>query len=272
MVIEKAYAKINLALEVMQKVDNYHMVNNLMVPISIYDELELEKDDNIFVVNDKIEVNICIKAAKLFLDKYNIKTGVKIKLDKKIPQAAGLAGGSTDAAAVLKGLNRLYNINASNQELKELAAMLGSDVPFFIDTKIALCTNRGEIINKLDINVPNINVLLIKPELGLSTKEVYQNYKYNGISKLDKINNIIEALKDNDINKLKNNIFNDLAPIALKLNNELNQLCSELSLNHTIYISGSGPTMYIIDPTDDEIDEIKNSIEENVFCQLCHTF
>lgn len=272
MVIEKAYAKINLALEVMQKVDNYHMVNNLMVPISIYDELELEKDDNIFVVNDKIEDNICIKAAKLFLDKYNIKTGVKIKLDKKIPQAAGLAGGSTDAAAVLKGLNRLYNINASNQELKELAAMLGSDVPFFIDTKIALCTNRGEIINTLDINVPNINVLLIKPELGLSTKEVYQNYKYNGISKLDKINNIIEALKDNDINKLKNNIFNDLAPIALKLNNELNQLCSELSLNHTIYISGSGPTMYIIDPTDDEIDEIKNSIEKNVFCQLCHTF
>lgn len=272
MVKEKAYAKINLALEVMEKVNNYHMVNNLMIPISIYDELELEKDDNIYVVDDKIPDNICIKAAKLFLDKYNIKTGVKIKLNKKIPQAAGLAGGSTDAAAVLKGLNKLYNVNASINELKELAALLGSDVSFFIETKIALCTNRGEVINTLDINTPNINVLLIKPQLGLSTKEVYQNYKYNGISKIDKINNIIEALKDNDINKLKNNIFNDLAPIALKLNNELNQLCSELSLNHTIYISGSGPTMYIIDPTEDEVENIKNSLDNTVFCELCHTF
>lgn len=85
MVKEKAYAKINLALEVMEKVNNYHMVNNLMIPISIYDELELEKDVNIYVVDDKIPDNICIKAAKLFLDKYNIKTGVKIKLNKKIP-------------------------------------------------------------------------------------------------------------------------------------------------------------------------------------------
>lgn len=272
MVMEKAYAKINLALEVMEKVNNYHMVNNLMIPISIYDELELEKDDDIYVVDDKIPDNICIKAAKLFLNKYNIKSGVKIKLNKKIPQAAGLAGGSTDAAAVLKGLNKLYNVNASTNELKELAALLGSDVPFFIETKIALCTNRGEVINTLDINVPNINVLLIKPQLGLSTKEVYQNYKFNGISKVDKINNIIEALKDNDINKLKNNIFNDLAPIALKLNNELNQLCSELSLNHTIYISGSGPTMYMIDPTEDEVENIKNSLDNSVFCHLCHTF
>lgn len=272
MIKEKAYGKINLALEVMQKIDNYHMVNNLMVPISIYDELILEKDNNIYVVDDIIPDNICVKAAKLFLDKYNIKTGVKITLIKNIPQAAGLAGGSTDAAAVLKGLNKLYNVKASNEELKELAALLGSDVPFFINTKIALCTNRGEIINELDIKVPNINVLLIKPQLGLSTKEVYQNYKYNGVSKMENINNIINALETNDINKLKNNIFNDLAPIALKLNKQLNQLCSELSQNHTIYISGSGPTMYIIDPSDDEIKEIKEKIDKSVFCKLCHTF
>ena len=87
-----------------------------------------------------------------------------------------------------------------------------------------------------------------------------------------RVKDVLKVLKDNDINKLKNNIFNDLAPIALKLNNELNQLCSELSLNHTIYISGSGPTMYIIDPTEDEVENIKNSLDNTVFCELCHTF
>lgn len=273
MVKEIAYAKINLALEVMDLVDGYHKVNNIMIPISIYDELELSISDDVYVVDDQINDNICVKAAKLFLERFNINNGVCIKLKKNIPLMAGLAGGSTDAAAVLKGLNKLYNVNASNDELKDLASKLGSDVPFFIDTKIALCTNRGEVINPLDINTPNINVLLIKPQIGLSTKEVYQKYIYEGISKKDNIENIIKALDSNDLELLKNNIFNDLALPALSLSDDLNNIYSKIKNEDiNIYISGSGPTMYVLNPTDKEIEKIKEIADDSVYIKLCHTF
>lgn len=273
MIKEIAYAKINLALEVMDLVDGYHKVNNIMIPISIYDELELSISDDVYVVDNQINDNICVKAAKLFLERFNINNGVCIKLKKNIPLMAGLAGGSTDAAAVLKGLNKLYNVNASNDELKNLASNLGSDVPFFIDTKIALCTNRGEVINPLDINTPNINVLLIKPQIGLSTKEVYQKYIYEGISKKDNIENIIKALNSNDLELLKNNIFNDLALPALSLSNDLNNIYSKIKNEDiNIYISGSGPTMYVLNPTDKEIEKIKEIVDDSVYIKLCHTF
>lgn len=273
MIKERAYAKINLALEVKNKVDGYHMVNNIMVPIDLYDELSFTKDNDIYVLNDNIENNICIKAAKLFIDEFNINNGVLIKLNKNIPMAAGLAGGSSDAAAVLRGLNKLYNVNASNDKLKELSSKLGSDVPFFIETKAALCTNRGEVINPLNIEVPKISVLLIKPNTGLSTKEVYQNYVNLNVDKKDKIDNIIKALSLNDVELLKNNIFNDLGISALSLNKELNYLYNIIKeKNINIYISGSGPTMYLIDPTEKEEQLIKELISDDVFLYKCTLF
>lgn len=273
MVKLRAYAKINLALEVMDKVDGFHKVNNLMVPISIYDELILSKSDKIFVENDQIKDNICIKAAKLFFEEFGIDGGVKIELIKHIPLMAGLAGGSTDAAAVLKGLNQLYELNVSNERLKELAKKLGSDVPFFIDTKVSLCTNRGEVINPLDIDVPRINVLLIKPSIGLSTKDVYNNYKYMNVDKSENIKQIIEALKLNKISLLKSNIFNDLAESAISLSSELKSLYNTIKKEKIdVFISGSGPTMFVINPTNEEIDKIRDIIYDGVFLGLCHTF
>ena len=112
MIIEKAYAKINLALEVMDVKDGYHMVNNLMVSIDLYDELSFELNDDIELVNNEYEDNIILKAAKLFINEFNIKSGVKIKLNKKIPAEAGLGGGSSDAAATLRGLNKLFSLKA----------------------------------------------------------------------------------------------------------------------------------------------------------------
>ena len=217
----KAYAKINLALEVMDEKNGYHMVNNLMILTDLYDTIILEKADDILLENNMIDDNIMIKAAKLFLDHFNISSGVHMKLIKRIPVSAGLAGGSTDAGSVLKGLNSLYNVKASNEELMLLASKLGSDVPFFIDGSIALCTNRGEVVNKLDITPNKIPLVLIKINLELSTKEVDKNYIYDNISKDDKIKNIISALKSNDLDKLENNIFNDLTKSALGLNSNL---------------------------------------------------
>lgn len=273
MIKEKAYAKINLALEVMDEKDGYHMVNNLMMPIDIYDELEFEKDDNISILNDPFpNDNIITKAAKLFFEYTKINGGVFIKLKKNIPHQAGLAGGSTDGAATLRGLNKLYDAKLSNDELKELGAKLGSDVPFFIEEKPALCTGRGEKINIIKSNIDSFKILLIKPETGLSTKEVYKNYEYKGINKEKELSNLLKALKNNDLDLLKNNIFNDLGEVALSLNKDMENIFVKLSLiGLKVYVSGSGPTMYILDYNDEDLDIIKDMFDASVFIMECRS-
>ena len=273
MIKEKAYAKINLALEVMDEKDGYHMVNNLMMPIDIYDELEFEKDNNISVLNDPFpNDNIITKAAKLFFEYTKINGGVFIKLKKNIPHQAGLAGGSTDGAATLRGLNKLYDAKLSNDELKELGAKLGSDVPFFIEEKPALCTGRGEKINIIKSNIYSFKILLIKPEAGLSTKEVYKNYEYKGMNKEKELSNLLKALENNDLDLLKNNIFNDLGEVALSLNKDMENIFVKLSLiGLKVYVSGSGPTMYILDYNDEDLDIIKNMFDASVFIMECRS-
>lgn len=273
MIKEKAYAKINLALEVMDEKDGYHMVNNLMMPIDIYDELEFEKDNNISILNDPFpNDNIITKAAKLFFEYTKINGGVFIKLKKNILHQAGLAGGSTDGAATLRGLNKLYDAKLSNDELKELGAKLGSDVPFFIEEKPALCTGRGEKINIIKSNIDSFKILLIKPEAGLSTKEVYKNYEYKGINKEKELSNLLKALENNDFDLLKNNIFNDLGEVALSLNKDMENIFVKLSLiGLKVYVSGSGPTMYILDYNDEDLDIIKNMFDASVFIMECRS-
>ena len=156
-------------------------------------------------------------------------------------------------------INRLFEINAPISELEELASQLGSDVPFFLYNKLSLCTGRGEIINPLDIEFSGVSVLLVKPTFGLSTKEVYQNYSWCGYSKEQNINNLIEAIKNKDVDKVDELIFNDLENVALKLSNELNDSFNKIkSLSYNRHISGSGPTMFILDVK--SID--KKNIEE----------
>lgn len=260
MIKEIAYAKINLALEVKNKVDGYHLVNNLMAPIDLYDELFFENCDTfIFDSSIDIEDNICVKAYNEFVKETGINKGVRIVLKKNIPTCAGLAGGSTDAAAVIKGLNRLFDTKLSIEKMESICSRLGSDVPFFIKPGLSLCTNRGEIVNHLDIKFKNIDIILVKPSIGLSTKLVYQNYIYDGISKEDKINNIIEALKDNDLEALKNNIFNDLSSVSRQISEELKNIYDQLNKNNKIYISGSGPTMFMFD-YNSELEKLDSSV------------
>lgn len=270
----KAYAKINLALEVMGKEGGYHKVNNLMIPINLYDEITLEKDDKIIILNDPFPgENIMEKAAKLFFLKTKIEGGVFITIKKNIPSAAGLAGGSSDAAAILKGLNELYSANLSKEELIEMSAELGSDVGFFIETKISLCTGRGEIITPLDIDTPKLNILLIKQDIGLSTAMVYKNYVYEGISKEDKINNIITSLKTRNIPLLDSNIFNDLEPVALGVSSVLRDAFNKIkNMGISVHVSGSGPTMFVVNPTMEEILKIKGAAKASTIVLLTNTF
>lgn len=270
MIKELAYAKLNLTLEVLDSdINNYHLVNTIMVPINLYDEIYLEKNNNIVIVDDDIENNIMKTASTLFFKHFNIKGGVKIKYKKNIPLAAGLAGGSSDAAAVLRGLKKLYSPAIKDEELKELCKELGSDVAFFIDSKLAKCTHYGEVINKLDINYKKIKVLLIKPSSGLSTKEVYKNYQYEKCDRSLNEINIINGLKNNDIDLINKNIFNDLNKTSLLLSSDLRYLYVKLQNITKTHISGSGPTMFILNPTNDVINEVKKMIDEDTFYAIC---
>ena len=269
-----AYAKINLALEVMDIENGYHKVNNLMVPIALHDEIEMKVSDSIQIEDDPFPMdNIMRKAIELFFLKTNISGGVYIKIKKNIPSQAGLGGGSSDAAATLLGLNMLYETNLSDDELISLSSSLGSDVGFFIKNKVALCTGRGEIVNTLDIKMPKLNVLLIKPNVGLSTKEIYKNYEYLGEPKEDKINGIINALKNKQIDELKRNIFNDLKRVSLDVSKELRELYNEIKeLGIDVFVSGSGPTMYVVDPTMEEILKIKDVAKRDTYIFNTNTF
>ncbi len=262
MIEEYAYAKINLALEVKDIKDGYHVVNNLMIPIDLCDILKFEISDKVELINNQFEDNIILKAAKQFISKANINKGVRIELIKNIPSAAGLAGGSSDAGATLRGLNRLFNYPLSHDELLEIAEILGSDVPFFIDTKFALCTGRGEKVNIIDSEYKSFNILLIKPQSGLSTKDVYREYTYDGSDKRDTIDDIIDSVINNDINGLINLIFNDLTTPALKLNKELNTIFNDLKTKTNIFLSGSGPTMFIINPDSNIVKYVKEKYND----------
>lgn len=269
--IERAYAKINLSLEVLNTDEkNYHLVNTIMVPINIYDEIELEKNDEIIIVNDVIENNIMYKAAVLFFKSFNINGGVKIKYKKNIPMEAGLAGGSSDAAAVLRGLRKLYKPSITDSELENLCSYLGSDVAFFIKTKLAKCSHYGEIVNPINLKLPKMKVLLIKPNFGLSTKLVYQNYQYEVCDRSVYEENIYKALKENNSQLLDEYIFNDLNKTSLLLSSDLRYLYTILSKYNKVHISGSGPTMFILNPSDDDVERIMAEAKEDTYVKVCN--
>lgn len=272
MIYEKAYAKINLALEVGKEINGYHEVKNLMVPIDLYDEVFLEKYSKDFLeCETEIPDNICLKAMELFKEKFHIEESVHITLHKKIPIMAGLAGGSSDAAATLRGLNRLFEIDASYEDLYELACKLGSDVPFFLKNQTALCTGHGEILHPMDIDFKGVSFLIIRPQFGLSTKEVYQNYTWNGISKNVELQNLLDAIKKKDFDDMDRWIFNDLQATALKLSPELSELFKKIDgLSYIPHMSGSGPTLFLLNAKYVDSENVK-AIDNSLTIYLCHT-
>jgi len=272
MIKDYAYAKINLALEVLDEVeDGYHIVNNIMIPINLCDEITIEKDKEIIITDDPFPgKNLIEKAARKFFEYTKIRGGARFTVKKNIPSQAGLAGGSSDCACALRLLDKLYNTNLDLFELKKIAESLGSDVPFFIESRLSICKHRGERVFPYDIKYKKFKILLIKPETGLETALVYKKYKYTRKDRQGDIDKLIEGLKTNNIDLLKKNIFNDLGRTAASLNKELKTIFNALRENGIrVFISGSGPTMFVISPTDEEtnkISEVLNSLEiHNIF-------
>lgn len=248
----KAYAKVNLSLDIVGKrEDGYHLLEMIMQAIDLYDEINIEKQkEGISIKCNKPYVptderNLAYKAAKIFMEKYNINCGVCINIKKNIPVCAGLAGGSTDGAAVLKLMNKLFDINASDEELMELGLKLGADVPYCIKGGTALCKGIGEDVTELKGFKDKI-IVLVKPPFGVSTKSVYQDFDLNKARSHPNTELLINAIEDDNLYLVSNNMKNLLENVTLRKHKILINIKEEMkSYGATgTMMSGSGPTVF----------------------------
>ncbi|EEH99267.1 4-(cytidine 5'-diphospho)-2-C-methyl-D-erythritol kinase [Clostridium tertium] len=248
----KAYAKVNISLDIVGKrEDGYHLLEMIMQSIDLYDEIVIEKQkkeitikcNKPYVPTD--ERNLAYKAAQLFIEKYNIDSGVNINIKKNIPVCAGLAGGSTDAATVLKIMNSLFNINASDEELMILGLKLGADVPYCIKGGTALCKGIGEEVTALKGFKDKV-IVLVKPPFGVSTNSVYQEFNIEKARNHPNTNLIIDAINNDNLKMVCDNMKNLLENVTLRKHKILINIKEDMRHNGAMgtMMSGSGPTVF----------------------------
>lgn len=269
--ILKAYAKINLSLDIVGKrEDGYHLLEMIMQAVELHDEVILtEKKAGISLSCDKSYVpvderNIAYKAAKLIMEETGLKSGIHIHINKNIPVAAGLAGGSTDAAAVLKGMNAMFSLGLSYEELKVLGLKLGADVPYCIEGGTALCEGVGERITKLE-SFSGYVVVLVKPPFGVSTKEVYGAFNLEKIKRHVETKKLIDSLAKSDLNgvhyysrNLLENVVIQSYPVIKSIKQRVVKTGARVTL-----MSGSGPTVYGIYENKETAVRALNELRKN---------
>lgn len=249
----RAYAKINLGLDVLRRrEDGYHEVRMIMQTIRMYDRLEIKKTDDpgihLRTNLDYIPVNednLVYKAAKLLMDQYQIKQGVTIDLRKFIPVAAGMAGGSSDAAATLVGINKIFRLGLSVEELMELGVQIGADVPYCIMRGTALAEGIGEKLTALS-PMPECHVLIGKPGISVSTKYVYTNLRLDENTDHPDIDGMLEAINKGELTGITQRMKNVLEPGVVEghpVIAEIEKLMKEHGALNAV-MSGSGPTVF----------------------------
>lgn len=252
-IMEKAAAKINLTLDVLHKrPDGYHEVEMIMAMVDLADRIEMtELQRDTIIISSQAgyipldEKNLAFQAARLIKDRYDVRQGVYIHLDKKIPVAAGLAGGSSDAAATLRGLNRLWRLGISDEELRVLGAELGSDVPFCVTGGTAVARGRGEKLEFID-SLPQCWVVLAKPPINVSTADVYGKLQADRIGRHPDTAGVLQAIRDKNFSALCEGLGNVLEEVTLPMYPEVRQLknCMERLGADGVLMSGSGPTVF----------------------------
>lgn len=252
MIYETAPAKINLTLDTLyRRDDGYHEVEMIMTTIDLNDRLTFEcRDDGEIIIDVEHNFvpsdhrNLAYKAAKLMQERYNIEKGVTISLEKSIPISAGLAGGSSDAAATFRGLNELWGINESLETLSELASEIGSDISFCIYGKTALCQGRGEKITHLP-KPPSAWVVIAKPDIGVSTPEIYGALDLEDKEQVH-TKACLSAIENNDYALLCQSLGNSLEKVTMQLYPEVEKLKNTMRNTgvDAALMSGSGPTIY----------------------------
>lgn len=271
MIREKAYAKINLGLDVLRRrADGYHEVRMIMQTVDICDDLTFEKGETPGV-HLKIEGadlpadgdNLVCRAAALVLETEDITEGVQITLHKRIPIAAGMAGGSADAAAALRGLNRLFGLGYSMQELRRLGVKLGADIPYCIAGGTMLSEGIGEILTPLS-PPPACYLVVAKPDINVSTAFVYGNLKADSLPFHPDIDGMAEALSQGSLKGITDRMGNVLEtvterayPVITTLKKQMRELGAENAL-----MSGSGPTVFGICKAKETADRIAADIRK----------
>ena len=280
-----ANAKINLHLEVLCiRNDDFHELAMVMQSISLSDQLKMikRKDNNITLKSNKKEIsngddNLIIKAAMLLRNKVgNPQLGVDIVLEKNIPIGAGLAGGSTDAAATLIGLNKLWNLNLEIKELENMSEDIGSDIPFCVSGGRQICFGRGEVLEKLQINQFNLGVILVKdPSIQVSTPVAYKKYKeqygqsyFKNERDFEISRNILRSKNWSDQDlfynriELQNDLQKTVCPMAPEVDKSL-KILSSLPGSLLVSMSGSGPSCFALFPNYEDANKVlKDHIHE----------
>lgn len=248
----KAYAKINLGLDVIGRLESgYHEVKMVMQTVGIYDELSFERAEaGIVITTDSGELptdenNLIYKAAKLMMETYGITEGVRIHLQKNIPIAAGMAGGSTDAAATMKGISKLFELNRPLKELRDLGVKIGADVPYCIMGGTALAEGIGEKLTPLPA-APDCYLLVAKPDINVSTKYVYEHLDAEGVDVHPDIDGMVKAIEDGSLQGILERMGNVLETVTVKAHPIIDTIKSRMKELGAVeaMMSGSGPTVF----------------------------
>ena len=272
----KARAKINLTLEVLDKrEDNYHNLKSVFQKVNLYDELYIYKtnsnnfelETNIDELNNK--ENIIYKAYVKLKEKFNQITGVRVVLNKRIPMQAGMAGGSTDCASFLLGMNKLFKLNLTKNELVSLGKSLGADVVPCLYNKAILAEGIGDIITKINTNF-KFYIVIIKPELSCNTGEMFRKLdSRQRILKIDNSNNIIKALENNNIELLSSNLYNTFEEVV-----EAESIKAELIKNKALsaLLTGSGSCVFGIFRNKEEAKSAYKNLKNKYKTYICTSY
>ncbi|MBO7403160.1 MAG: 4-(cytidine 5'-diphospho)-2-C-methyl-D-erythritol kinase [Lachnospiraceae bacterium] len=266
-VTERGYAKINLSLDVLRRRDDgYHEVRMIMQTVDLFDTLDFERipEDRIELTTDSdiladMEGNLVSKAAKAFKKRFSIDEGIRVSLKKKIPIAAGLAGGSADAAATLRAMNRLFDVNAENSVLCEIAGTLGADVPFCVCGGTMLSEGIGEVLTPVKSGL-KAHCVIVKPDFPMPTKYVYNNLVLDEKIKHPDIRACLSAVADGNLYRLAEVSGNVLESVSCKLHPEIAEIKNVLERLGASFslMSGSGPSVFALF---EDYDDAKNAFD-----------
>ena len=276
----KALAKINLGLDVVRKrEDGYHEVRMVMQTIHLFDRLEISKNTSGEITMETNlsflptnENNLVYKAAKLLQDEFAIKDGVHVWLHKYIPVAAGMAGGSTDAAAVLYGMNQIFDLGLTREELMERGVKIGADVPFCIMRGTALAEGIGEKLTALP-PMPKCPVLIAKPAISVSTKAVYEGLKLYDDMEHPDIDGVMEGIQQKDLKGVASHMGNILETVTIPMYPVIEDIKKLMLENGALnaMMSGSGPTVFGLFPNEKEIRRAYEALKQSGLAKNVYT-
>lgn len=267
----KAPAKINLSLSIIGKQAQFHEVEMVMTTIDLADYITISNTPdsklNITIKTDCPAIptgktNLVYKAANLFMRHFKITDSVIIEIEKNIPVAGGLAGGSSDAAATLKGLRDLFNIDCSNEDLCKLGEKIGSDIPFCIIGKTALATGRGEIITPIK-SPPLCWVIIVNPRLSVSTKDIYNAFSFAESDDID-TSLMLNAIENENFDEVCMHLANNLEHVTTKMLPIIDVIKHELHANGAsgVRMSGSGPTVFALVYTEKKANQLYHQMKK----------